>query len=586
MKRVELTEVKFVKFKNEQRWTAKAKIPGYPRGRTMAIFNLNGELIAMPSMCPHEGANFIEGLFIDNETIECPAHQNRYNIYTDLKSYPVEMEDDKMFLSLEGERKKEPVLEVKEQNSSAEINDLNTNNSADSIPAVPDKEEGTTASEYLKRIKVLTNELAELRTVKAAQEIQVVEGYQQIDRMLVELEEQKKQLKEQNEIVAKSNEFVKRIMDTMEESLIVVGTDCKISQVNKKLLVLLGYKQESVIGENPDVFFDREDLDKFRKKYIQGEQEVKSVIYHIISNNTQLDLIANLKSKTDESIVHLVRGSLLYNTRGKKDGLVLVCTNILELQRIQNELIATLEKVKNLQKESERLLLNILPEQVATELRSVGSVKPVYFESASVMFTDFKGFTNLAESMSPEDLIKVLDTCFTKFDEITSKYKIEKLKTIGDSYMCAGGIPKVNKSHAIDCCLAALEIVRYMDEIRKVREAVGLPYFELRLGIHTGPIVAGVVGNTKFAYDIWGDSVNTASRMESSGEPGRVNISLATHELVKSYFVCESRGKIYAKRKGDMEMFFVNRIDPEFSKDEDGFIPNQKLLYLLESLRT
>ncbi|MBP9887677.1 MAG: GAF domain-containing protein, partial [Leptospiraceae bacterium] len=225
---------------------------------------------------------------------------------------------------------------------------------------------------------------------------------------------------------------------------------------------------------------------------------------------------------------------------------------------------------------SEKLLLNILPKDVASELKEKGFAEPELFESVSVMFTDFKGFTQIAETLTPQELIKDLDACFVQFDKISERFNLEKLKTIGDSYMCAGGIPKRNTTHAIDCCLAALEIQSFMNMMKKLKEDMGFPYWELRLGIHSGSLVAGVIGEKKFAYDVWGDTVNTASRMESSGTPGKINISYSTYELVKHLFDCEYRGKVSAKNKGVVKMYYLNRIKPEYSKDEEGLIPNGK----------
>lgn len=225
---------------------------------------------------------------------------------------------------------------------------------------------------------------------------------------------------------------------------------------------------------------------------------------------------------------------------------------------------------------SEKLLLNILPKDVAAELKEKGFAEPVQFDAVSVLFTDFQGFTKIAEFMSPNELIKELDACFVQFDKITERHRLEKLKTIGDSYMCAGGIPKATDTHAIDCVLAAMEIRDFMAQMRDIKKSLGEPYWELRLGIHSGPLIAGVIGERKFAYDVWGDTVNTASRMESSGTTGRINISGSTYELIKEYFSCEYRGKISAKNKGEIDMYYVIGLKAEYSRDADGRVPNGK----------
>ncbi|MCB1144393.1 MAG: GAF domain-containing protein [Leptospiraceae bacterium] len=225
---------------------------------------------------------------------------------------------------------------------------------------------------------------------------------------------------------------------------------------------------------------------------------------------------------------------------------------------------------------SEKLLLNILPKDVAEELKEKGTSEPVLFEKVSVMFTDFKGFTQIAETLTPEELIKDLDACFVQFDKISERFNLEKLKTIGDSYMCAGGIPKKNHTHAIDCVLASLEIQDFMNLMKRLKEEKGFPYWELRLGIHTGPLIAGVIGEKKFAYDVWGDTVNTASRMESSGTPGKINISETTYNEVKEFFDCEFRGEVQAKNKGMVKMYYVNGLKKEFSKDGDTRTPNEE----------
>jgi class 3 adenylate cyclase/DNA-binding NarL/FixJ family response regulator len=226
--------------------------------------------------------------------------------------------------------------------------------------------------------------------------------------------------------------------------------------------------------------------------------------------------------------------------------------------------------------ESDRLLRNILPEEVASELKKEGKVQPVTYDSVTVLFTDFMNFTQIAQSMSAEELVAELDKCFSYFDQVCQNYNLEKLKTIGDSYMCAGGIPSANATHPVDAVLGALEIQSFMRQLRELKQMTGAPYWRLRLGINTGPLVAGVIGEKKFAYDVWGDTVNVASRMETYGEIERVNISRETYELVKDFFDCEFRGAQEVKNKGTVEMYFVDRIKAELADDPEGRVGNAR----------
>lgn len=216
-------------------------------------------------------------------------------------------------------------------------------------------------------------------------------------------------------------------------------------------------------------------------------------------------------------------------------------------------------KVSKARKRSDELLLNILPTEVADELKEKGSADAKHFDEVTVMFTDFKGFTQISERLSPTELVNEIHSCFKAFDNIISNHNIEKIKTIGDAYMCAGGLPVTNTSHAEDVVLAALEIQQFMEQHLSERKNSGKETFEIRIGIHTGPVVAVIVEIKKYSYDIWGDTVNIASRMESSGEAGKVNISTTTYEQVKNKFHCTYRGKISAKNNGEIDMYFVEQ---------------------------
>jgi adenylate cyclase len=238
-----------------------------------------------------------------------------------------------------------------------------------------------------------------------------------------------------------------------------------------------------------------------------------------------------------------------------------------------NQLYHQLEKEKG---KSDKLLLNILPADIASELKQTGTVKPVYYENASVLFTDFKNFTKLSEQLTPKELVDELDYCFSCFDQFIEAHSLEKLKTIGDSYMCAGGIPTPNKTHAIDAVLAAINIRTFMEWRKKEKELLNQPYWDIRIGIHSGPLLAGVIGHKKFAYDVWGDTVNIASRMESSGIVGNINISHATFELIKDFFIVQYRGKISAKNKGETDMYLVKGIKDSLALDPTGLLPNQE----------
>jgi class 3 adenylate cyclase len=247
----------------------------------------------------------------------------------------------------------------------------------------------------------------------------------------------------------------------------------------------------------------------------------------------------------------------------------------LELHRSLNQRDQALKELKESQTEieiqkaqSDQLLHNILPGPVAEELKRNKRVTPRFCDQATILFTDFEGFTKLAERIEPKILVDQLDQYFSALDEIAERHRLEMLKTIGDSYMCVGGLPEKNRTNTVDACLAALEMQSYMSKANQQREKMRLPSWKLRIGLHSGAVMAGVVGRRKFSYDIWGDAVNIAARMTSNGESGRVNISGSIYQRVEHLFDFEERGSIEAKNKGQMEMYFLSGIKPEFASNE------------------
>jgi adenylate cyclase len=232
---------------------------------------------------------------------------------------------------------------------------------------------------------------------------------------------------------------------------------------------------------------------------------------------------------------------------------------------------------------SEKLLANVLPKNTASEIMEKGKATKIKYNFVTVLFSDIQGFTKIAEEMNPEILIDELDKFFFYFDSVVEKYGIEKIKTIGDAYMCAGGIPEKNRTNPVEVILAALEMKAYMKRLKETSELEGMKFWDIRIGIHTGTVVAGVVGQKKLSYDIWGDTVNTASRMESSGEAGKINISGTTYEFVKEFFECEYRGKMPVKYKGELEMYFVNGIVPGLCDENGG--PSRQFIVKMQMLK-
>ncbi len=304
------------------------------------------------------------------------------------------------------------------------------------------------------------------------------------------------------------------------------------------------------LGEYKKAYKKRKDYDelryeRFNESRIKDEERLQA-LYTDGKNQLEIEQQKQALNQQEADLEQsrIVRNSLIGG------GLLLLLLAGVMLNR--NKLIRA-EK-----KRSDNLLLNILPKKTAEELKKNGKAKARYHEQATVLFTDFKSFTSLAEITSPEALVEELDYCFRGFDEIISKYNIEKIKTIGDAYLCAAGLPLSSPTHATDMVNAAIDIQRFMESFRKKQRHENKNEYYCRIGIHTGPVVSGVVGKKKFAYDIWGDTVNIAARMEQSGEVNQINISQTTHEIVKEQFHCTSRGKVSAKNKGELDMYFVD----------------------------
>ena len=238
---------------------------------------------------------------------------------------------------------------------------------------------------------------------------------------------------------------------------------------------------------------------------------------------------------------------------------------------IEQQVLLQVEKDK-----TEKWLSNTLPAEAVIELKRSGKVQANSFKLVSVLFTDVVGFTKISEKMSANRLVNKLDVLFRKFDEVIENNNLEKIKTIGDAYMCAGGVPIENSTNPIDACTAAIQIQSYMSKIKFDAIANHEDYWEIRLGINTGPVTAGIIGNLRLAYDVWGSTVNLAQRMEMLGEPGKVTITGSTFKYIEPYFECEYRGKVQSKAKTMIDMYVVNRIKPELSLNSEGLIPNAR----------
>lgn len=297
-------------------------------------------------------------------------------------------------------------------------------------------------------------------------------------------------------------------------------------------------------------FYDSLETQVNRLREIEAMSQMQSKEASMELQNFQTrEKLKQQKAEIEQHEKNLQKNFLLAGA-----GVFLLLLGFIAVIQFRNNKMIKAERNK-----SDLLLLNILPEEVAKELKSRGEAEARQIDQVSVLFTDFKGFTAFSEKRTPKELVKDLHECFTQFDAIIQKYGLEKIKTIGDSYMAAGGLPLPNDTHASDTVMAALEIRDYIESEKNRKQANNEPFFEVRIGVHTGPVVAGIVGVKKFSYDIWGDTVNTASRMESSGFPGKVNISEATYLLINEKFNCSFRGKIEAKGKGQMDMYFVER---------------------------
>lgn len=349
---------------------------------------------------------------------------------------------------------------------------------------------------------------------------------------------------------------------------IIIGTDSMgyITDWNEKSFEVTGYeKHETFAKPFSELLIDEESRANFPLLF-------QSILVGEPLNNYEITIAA----KNGQTRILLVNATPRKNVVGQIDGILFVGQDVTELITYRRSLEEkVLERTEELSKsnleiksqkeatelekrKSDQLLRNILPEFVAKELKEKGHVMPRHFKSATILFADLVGFTTLCKGLSPEEILYELNYIFVGFDMIVEKYGLEKIKTIGDGYMAVGGLADENITHASDAVNAGLKMIDYVNRVGEDNKGTGRPPWQARVGIHTGELTAGVIGRNKFTYDVWGGSVNTASRMESTCAGGKVNISSATYELVKSEFHCEHRGPIKMKNMGELQMYYAS----------------------------
>lgn len=373
-------------------------------------------------------------------------------------------------------------------------------------------------------------------------EAQLAKQNAEIEKQNREIAKQEAEMKLKNEKIEKQKADEARI----KQELALLDKD---NSSNKQLIQ---QKQAELLATSGQLTVMTEEAEKLAtaNKLLEQDKQIKQLLVE----QSEME-VKNQKAQKNYLLlfvgVLLLLAGVLFNLYKTK-------------QRTAKELALKTEIIIAEKKRSDELLLNILPLQTANELKANGKAIARDYEMVTVLFTDFKDFTLVSEKLSPKDLVDVIDMCYSEFDNIIEKYEIEKIKTIGDAYLCASGIahdtiPTIKNHNPSNVINAALEIIDYMNNTYQKRTAEGKPFFRIRIGIHSGPLVAGVVGRKKFAYDIWGDTVNTAARMEQNSEPGKVNVSSSTYNMVKDDYHFTHRGKIEAKNKGQIDMFFVEK---------------------------
>ncbi|HEY90117.1 MAG TPA: PAS domain S-box protein [Thermoflexia bacterium] len=341
----------------------------------------------------------------------------------------------------------------------------------------------------------------------------------------------------------KAEEELRKLSRAVEQSgstIVITDLEGNIEFVNPAFTRITGYSAEEALGQNPRVL-----------KSGKHPPELYRELWDTITRGEVWQGEMINRKKNGDLYWETATISPVKDEKGQTTHYLAVKDDITSRKEFEAALAQEQQK-------SAALLHNVLPAGIIAEIKERGQVAPVSFECVSIMFTDFANFTSTAEQLSPQELVDDLHYYFSFFDTVIEKYGLEKIKTIGDSYMCAGGVPFPNETHAVDIVRAALEIAAFTQRDKETRQQHGRHDWKIRIGISSGPVVAGIVGQKKYAYDLWGDTVVIAARMESSGEIGRVNISAGTYALVKEQFDCEYRGKVFAKHKGQVEMYFVN----------------------------
>jgi class 3 adenylate cyclase len=391
----------------------------------------------------------------------------------------------------------------------------------------------------------------------------------QYDVVETQLERTKRELDREIAQLRGERDILKKDKSTLTEQQKVLLREKETAQQEKEVA-----RQEKEIVQQEKQVIEQEMAVKQQEVASMSEAKAKAELVALSRKRTiealkakkELDSLALLQKDMALENAELAReqGKYLTYLLGAVSLFVLMLAALFYARfKANKKTAATLSKQNKLieqeRERSDELLHNIMPVQVAKELKEKGAATAQQFPEATVLFTDFKNFTTIAERLTPEKLVEELNTCFRAFDHIISQYPdIEKIKTIGDAYLCASGLVK-HKTMPKNIVKAALEIQEFLEDHKLEKQKKGEPHFEARIGIHTGPLVAGVVGFKKFAYDIWGDTVNIAARMEETCDPGKVNISETTYGLVKYSFDCQPRGREMVKNKGMMEMYYVRR---------------------------